>query len=185
MVITTTGYYIPLMIVGTMLATIGSGLVYTFDVGTPSSEWIGYQIIAGIGSGLVLQIPIIVAQAVSTPEDLSSSTALMIFFQSMGMAVFVSVGQALFANELVTAAPRFVPGVDAHMVVATGATELRREFPANEIPGLIQAYMSGLKDSYIIAIALSGMAFVVSMVILMIDRRRLNQEDAKKAMAAA
>ena len=168
-----------------MLATIGSGLVYTFDIGTPSSEWIGYQVLAGIGSGLVLQIPIIVAQAVSTPEDLSSSTAMIIFFQSMGMAVFVSVGQALFANELLTAAPRYVPGVDAHKVVATGATELRAEFPAEQIPGLVRAYMSGLQNAYIIAIALSGVAFMVSLVILAIDRRRLNQEDAQKAMAAA
>ena len=168
-----------------MLATIGSGLVYTFDIGTPSSEWIGYQIIAGVGSGLVIQIPIIVSQAVSKPADLSSSTALIIFFQSVGMAVFVSVGQALFANELLTSAPRYVPGIDAHKVVATGATELRADFPPDQIPGLVRAFMSGLQNSYIIAIALSGTAFFVSLAILAFDRRRLNQEDAKKAMGAA
>jgi hypothetical protein len=185
MAITMTGHYIPIMIIGTILATVGSGLIYTFDINTPSSKWIGYQIVAGIGFGLVIQIPIIVAQALATPDDLSSITALIIFFQSLGFAVFVSVGQTLFTNELVAAAPRYVPGVDVGLVIATGATELRNVFPADQIPGLVKAYMSGLKHSYIMAIALSGASVLISLAVLLLDRRRLNQEDTKKAVGAA
>jgi hypothetical protein len=173
------------MIIGTVLSTTGSGLVYTFNVGTPSSEWIGYQIIAGIGFGLVIQIPIIVAQALSSPKDLSSVTALMIFFQSLGFALFVSVGQTLFTNELVSAAPKYVPGVDAAKVVSTGATELRDTFPAGQIPGLVHAYMDGLKNAYIMAIALAGVSVLISVAILVFDRRRLNQEETKKAGGGA
>lgn len=185
MVITTTGHYIPLMIIGTTLSTTGSGLLYTFDIGTPSSEWIGYQILAGIGFGLVIQIPIIVAQAISTPQDLSSITAIMIFFQTLGFAIFVSVGQTLFTNELISSVPKYVPGIDTAKVVATGATDLRRVFPADQIPGIVRAYMEGLKNAYTMSIALAGVSFCIAIAILVFDRRRLNQDETAKAGAGA
>ena len=45
--ITVTGIYLPFMLIGTILGTVGVGLLYTLDVGSPSSHWIGYQAIAG------------------------------------------------------------------------------------------------------------------------------------------
>jgi hypothetical protein len=36
--------------------TIGTGLLSTFDVDTPTAIWISYQVIAGVGSGLNLQV---------------------------------------------------------------------------------------------------------------------------------
>jgi hypothetical protein len=52
--ITATGHFGFLMAVGSALATIGSGLIYTLDIGTGSGKWIGYQIIASVGLGLAL-----------------------------------------------------------------------------------------------------------------------------------
>lgn len=47
-------------------------------------------------------------------------------------------------------------------VVATGVTELRNMFSADVIPGIINAYMDGLKVAYAIAIAAGGLAFLIS-----------------------
>lgn len=182
LLITKTGHYIPLMIAGTVLSTIGAGLIYTFDIGTPSSKWIGYQVLAGVGAGLIIQIPIIVSQALSTAEDMSSTTAIMIFFQSVGFAIFVSVAQSIFTNELASNVPKYVPGIDVAKVISTGATELRKVFPADQIQGIIEAYMVGLKDAYVTAIALGGTAFLVSIAILVFDYRRLNQDETSKAV---
>lgn len=60
--ITVIGYIPPFMIAGTVIMTIGTGLLSTFDVDTPTSVWIGYQVIAGIGSGLNLQVLLIVSE---------------------------------------------------------------------------------------------------------------------------
>ncbi|KIW01423.1 uncharacterized protein PV09_07185 [Verruconis gallopava] len=184
-IITVTGHFIPIILFGTILGTVGSGLIYTFGVNTPSSEWIGYQIAAGIGFGLIIQVPIICSQALSTAEDLSSVTAIMMFFQTVGFAVFVSVGQSLFTNKLILSAEKYVPGVDVAKVVATGATDLRKAFPAEQLEGLIHAYMDGLTDAYTMAIAISGVSFLVATAILILDYRRLNQEETKKAVGAA
>lgn len=50
------GYYTPWAITGSALVTIGSGLMSTFVPTTYSSQWIGYQILAGSGRGMVLQM---------------------------------------------------------------------------------------------------------------------------------
>lgn len=76
--ITMTGYFVPLLIAGGALTTVGAGLIFTLGLNSPSSMWIGYQILAGIGIGLCIQVPIIAAQAVVEPCDLSSATAMIL-----------------------------------------------------------------------------------------------------------
>ncbi|KAF2090771.1 MFS multidrug transporter-like protein [Saccharata proteae CBS 121410] len=156
--ITVTGHYIPLVILGSICGTVGTALIYTLHVGSPSSQWIGYQALSGIGMGLGIQVAIIIAQAIVAPIDVSSITAVIIFWQTVSGAIFVSVGQSLFANRLVKSVARNAPGVDPALVIATGATELRKTFPAEQLPGVIDSYMAGLKDAYILGIALAGVA---------------------------
>jgi hypothetical protein len=61
-----------------MLATAGGGLIYTFDIGTSPSKFIGYQVVAGTGIGIAIQIPIIVAQATSMRADVSIAMSTML-----------------------------------------------------------------------------------------------------------
>jgi MFS transporter, DHA2 family, glioxin efflux transporter len=66
-------YYVSVF--GTVLATIGAGLVYTLDVDTPSPRWIGFLILLGVGYGPIVQLGIIVGQASSKAEDIPVATA--------------------------------------------------------------------------------------------------------------
>jgi hypothetical protein len=66
------------MIVGAAVSTIGTGLIYTLEIGSPSSKWIGYQILAGIGIGTCFQLPIMAGQALAMPEDVSAVTAILL-----------------------------------------------------------------------------------------------------------
>jgi MFS family permease len=184
-VITVTGHYIHSLVIGATLGSIGSGLLYTLDIGSSSSKWIGYQALAGIGIGLGIQVAIAVSQSIVVASDISSITAIMIFFQTISGAIFVSVGQSLFANKLVEAVPKYAPSVDPAKVVATGATQLKDVFSAADLPGVIKAYMSGLKDAYALGIALAGCAFLVSMLFVLFDRRKLNHEEKTAAAGGA
>lgn len=73
--ITAVGMPMYVMIIGAILSCVGSGLVYTFEVNTPASKWIGYLILLGFGYGMTLQLGIIVGQASSKPEDIAVTTA--------------------------------------------------------------------------------------------------------------
>jgi MFS transporter, DHA2 family, glioxin efflux transporter len=160
--ITAFGHFVPFMIAGSMIATIGSGLLYTLNTTSSSSHWIGYQILAGAGIGLALQVPIIAAQGTVTPADLSSVTAMILFAQTIGGAFFVSAGEAAFTNTLIGKLPVTAPSVDPANVVSVGVTLIRATFAADIVPGIVQAYMDGLKVDYAIAIASAGIAVGIS-----------------------
>lgn len=49
--VTKKGLAIPVLVAGTVAAVVGCGLIYTLDIGTSAGEWIGYQIIVGVGYG--------------------------------------------------------------------------------------------------------------------------------------
>lgn len=76
--VTATGYYQPLLLGGSALACIGSGLLYMLEVDTSTGKWIGYQIIAGFGWGLAFQIPMIAVQGSVDPKDLASATGVLL-----------------------------------------------------------------------------------------------------------
>ncbi|KAG9233832.1 putative HC-toxin efflux carrier [Amylocarpus encephaloides] len=161
-VITMTGHFVPWMIGGGVLATIGAGLIFTLDIGSTSGHWIGYQALTGLGLGAAFQVPIIAGQGIATPADLSSITAMILFCQCIGGSFFVSAGQVAFANILVQKLPITAPSVDPAQVVIVGVTEIRHTFAADVVPGIIQAYMDGLNIAYSIAIAAAGVAVLVS-----------------------
>lgn len=168
--ISKTGIVAPVVVVGTALGVVSTGLLYTFDIGTEQAKWIGYQVIGGVGWGIASQIPIITVQGTAPVADMAEVTAMQLFFQTIGGAFIISAAQAAFVNVLVKVIPRSAPGLNALAVVNTGATDLRRVFPADQVPGILVAYMRGLKISFAISLASAGMAFVVITVFQKYER---------------
>ena len=188
-IISKTNIVIPLQVVGAAVGTIGSGLLYTLNVNTGLGKWIGFQIFGGIGWGLAFQIPIIVAQSNATPEDMSPVTAMILrkcthsfgqsnilttsrlVFQNLGATAFISAGQAAFVNTLIQTLPATAPSVDVEKVIVTGATQIHTAFAAGQVPGIIQAYMEGVKVALALPIAGNGIAFILSLYIFFSKRR--------------
>lgn len=160
--ISSTGIAAPVMVVGSIIATIAAGLIYTFDIGTPTGQWIGYQILGGFGWGFAFQVPIIMGQATAPPEDLAEVTAIILFFQTVGGAIMVSAAQSAFVNVLVKTLPYTAPTVDPAAVVATGATELRKVFSPEQVPGILTAYMKGLKITFAISLGATALTLIIA-----------------------
>jgi len=55
--------------------------------------------------------------------------------------------------------------VEPTTVIFTGASELRNVFSADQLPGVLQAYMVGVKAAYAVGIAFAGVAFLFSFTI--------------------
>lgn len=159
--ISTTGIAAPITVVGTAMGVVCTGLLYTLDIGTSKGKWIGYQIIGGVGWGIASQIPIITVQATAPATDLAEVTAILLFFQTIGGAFMVSAAQAAFVNVLMKVLPHSAPGINPFIVVKTGATDLRTAFAADLVPGILEAYMRGLKIAFAIGLASTGVAFVI------------------------
>ncbi|KAJ6028407.1 hypothetical protein N7540_003983 [Penicillium herquei] len=162
--ITRVGYFTLFLALGSAIFFIGSGLIYTLQVGTSSAKYLGYQVLLGLGQGLAIQIPVITGQAFSKPEDIAPVTAIVLFFQMMGGAVFISAAECVFSNRLLIALALDAPTVDASKVLSIGATALRSDFGSEVLPGILKAYMTGLKDVFLFGTAVAALAFLASWV---------------------
>ncbi|KAL6715350.1 hypothetical protein ACLMJK_007616 [Lecanora helva] len=148
------GYYTPWMIACSVLLPIGSGLITTFTPETMHPKWIGYQVLFGLGLGLGQQQAAVAAQTVLAKKDVPTGVSLMMFSQTMGGAVFLSVANNLFDNKLETGLAH-IPGISTDAVTQTGATELRNMVPAEVVPAVVTAYNAALRDAFILMTALA------------------------------
>ena len=88
------------MSVGAAIGTISCGLCYTFDVIASTDHWIDYQALAGISSGLGIQTPIMACHVVVSPMDISTVSAITLFFRMIWGSIAVFAGQAASANTM-------------------------------------------------------------------------------------
>ncbi|KAJ5456026.1 Efflux pump roqT [Penicillium daleae] len=167
--VTAAGYYTPFLIGSTAIAAIGSGLITLYDVDISTAKWIGYQIVVGAGIGAGLQIPMTAVQTVLKPEDIPVGTAAVMFLQTLGGAIFIAVGQSVFQNGLQAGIYVYAPEVDPSVILNAGATEMRHVLASlgqlDQLDGVIKAYMSGLRDTYRVSLALMLAAFVTTLFV--------------------
>ncbi|KAL9095180.1 MAG: hypothetical protein Q9165_002436 [Trypethelium subeluteriae] len=160
--ISLTGYYVPFMIFGSALFTVGSALIHTLRVESGVSQWVGYQLITGIGFGTTFQIPYSALHTVLDAKDLATGNALIVFFQALGGALAVSVGQNVLSNELIQRLNAIPQISDPHAILASGATNVVKVLPARLVPVVVEAYSYALSRTFILPIGAAGMAFLCS-----------------------
>jgi hypothetical protein len=151
------------MIMGTVVMSIGFGLITTFKPDTGSPSWIGLQALAGIGVGMGMQQPLMAVQTVLDISDVPTGTAVLIFLQTLGGALFVSVAQNVFSNKLISGIAQYAPGLDPKIVLTIGATNIQTYLAANKpqyLPGVIQAYNDALIKAFTVATAMAALSIV-------------------------
>ncbi|TVY16112.1 Efflux pump roqT [Lachnellula arida] len=155
------GYFTAPAILGCALGTVGCGLLSTIDASTSTSKWIGYEILASVGIGMAIQQGFTAIQIVLPLDEVAIGTAAVVAFQSLGGAIFVSVGNTILQNSLLTAGrSNRLPGVDVQAVISAGASEFRKKVTAEQLPALIDVYNKALQKVFIAAIPMAGLAML-------------------------
>ncbi|GAB0134730.1 hypothetical protein EsDP_00003088 [Epichloe bromicola] len=159
--VTTLGYYAPFMILSTVLMSVGAGLLSTFTVDTGPAHWIGYQIVFGIGVGLGMQQTMVAVQASLDGSDVAIGTAIIIFSQTLGGALFICVAQNVFQNKLVSnIADANIAGLDPLSVVTVGATEVRRLIAKEHLPAVLAAYNGAVTNTFYVSAAMAALSII-------------------------
>ncbi|KAI5119573.1 hypothetical protein M0805_006458 [Coniferiporia weirii] len=161
--ITKIGFYVPFLWIGAAVFTVGAGLLFTLTVSASAGKWIGYQILTGFGAGAGLQVPFLAVQAVLNTKDMPVGNAIIMFFNSLGGAISISIAQNVFTNTLVKEVPKYTTGVDPAVVASSGATILRKVIPADQLHGVLLAYTYSIDRAFILPIAVAACAFIVSL----------------------
>ncbi len=162
--VTALGYYTPFMIISSILMGVGGGLIATFETDTNSPRWIGYQAIYGFGVGFGMQQALIAVQAALPYADVPIGTAIIMFSQTLGGALFISVGQNVFNNELVKNVLLKAPNLRPDIILQTGATELKNRIDPELLPGVLEAYNLALVRTFYVAVAIGSLSIIGSVL---------------------
>ncbi|APA06474.1 conserved hypothetical protein [Sclerotinia sclerotiorum 1980 UF-70] len=163
--VTTIGYYAPFMIISSVIAAIGIGLLTTFKPDTNHAAWIGYQCLAGIGIGFGMQQPLIACQTVLDISQVPTGTSVIIFVQTLGGALFVSIGQNIFTNKLSENLAHFVPDLDPAVVLNTGATSIQKDIAPQYLAGVTISYNNALTQSFLVAAVMAALTIIGSLAV--------------------
>ncbi|KAK7751747.1 hypothetical protein SLS62_006232 [Diatrype stigma] len=178
-VVAKTGRPAPLMFLSSAIATVGCGLLYTLDIDTTIDKWIGYQILVSCAFAFSCLMGVNITQSNVDPEDIAAATACLMcecsfpiscragmysVFQTGGGAFTISSAQAAFINQMLAKLAESAPGIDGARVIATGAAQLREVFTSEELPGVLEAYMHGLKGAFAVSIGFAGLSFLSTLL---------------------
>ncbi|TYK49817.1 DHA2 family efflux MFS transporter permease subunit [Actinomadura decatromicini] len=186
---TLSGVYLLPMMLGMLIASIGSGQLITrfghykvFPMaGTPiialalylcsgldeDSTVLAMSLrfaLLGFGLGLVLQVLVIAVQNAVPYEDLGSATSGVTFFRqiggSFGVAVFGSIFSNQLARHITDLGPRLPRGFDPAAV--QGNPSLLDRFPAPVKEGVLHAYAQSIDAVFFWAVPVAAAAFVLT-----------------------
>ncbi|KAJ5320687.1 hypothetical protein N7508_000970 [Penicillium antarcticum] len=154
------GYYTPLMFVGSVFLTIGSGLCTTFGIHTGHAKWIGYQVIIGVGAGLGFQQCINALQTVLSLDDIPIGIAIITFAQSLSGAIFISIAQTVFENRLMASISIYAPKLNPSAVIEGGAANLSQRLSKEALPSVLYAYNIAVTQTFYVSVAAALLSFI-------------------------
>ncbi|KAF7196370.1 MFS-type efflux pump MFS1 [Pseudocercospora fuligena] len=149
------GYYTPFAMAASVVMPIGAGLITTWSPSSDSGYWIGYQVLIGLGLGLGMQQGSMAAQTVLSRKDVPTGVSLMFFMQQLGGAIFVSVGQNVFQSSLISGLVSQLPDLNPMTIVDTGATDIRKLVPEQDLPQVLVVYNHALRQVFIVGVILA------------------------------
>ncbi|KAJ2643186.1 hypothetical protein GGF44_001292 [Coemansia sp. RSA 1694] len=152
---------------GTVIMTLGAGLLCLFDAHISKGAQSCVLVVLGVGIGCCIQAFLLTAQASVRPTDLAVTTALVTLAQMMGGILGLAFGNVAsesstkhLLGKLIDATPQYTVEI------------LRAQNDANEIwsihlphdirTSIIAAYSKGLQHNFILITCLAAIAAVLA-----------------------
>ncbi|KKP05568.1 hypothetical protein THAR02_02294 [Trichoderma harzianum] len=160
LIVTWSGRYKPVLIVGLALLPIATGCFTLLTAETPTAQWAVFQVIAGLGGGLALTSTLPAIQAPLAEGDLAAATAAWAFVRSFGMIWGGSIPAAVFNSKVDSLTSRIDNAQVRSLLALGGAYEhATRLFITsfNDQPALkaqiISVYTDALQETWYVLLA--------------------------------
>ena len=165
-ILTKFGRYKLLHGAGFAIVTIGLGLFSKLDQNSAMGEWVNYQIVTAIGTGMVLNTLLPAFQAAQPESDQATATASWAFIRSFGCIWGVTVPATIFNNRLEKSSDA-ISDVMVRLDLMGGQAYGRAtydyisQFQDPTRSQIITAFADALKYVWWVSAAFSGLAFLL------------------------
>ncbi|KAK1635821.1 major facilitator superfamily transporter [Colletotrichum phormii] len=159
------GRYMPCILAGFFLWTLGNGLTILFDRDTALGKLIPILIIVGAGIGLTLQPTLVGMYANSRSEDRAVTTGLRNFIRTIGGAFGLVVSGVILSNTLRRDlhGKEFVSDAVIAELTSSTYTLDQKGFSDAEKAVILEAYMKGLHYIFVYYVICTGLSLVLTL----------------------
>ncbi len=161
-IISATGRYKRIMLVGAGLLTVGLLLMSTLSYQTPLALICVYLLVIGCGVGMLMQNLVLATQNTLDIHDVGSGTSLVAFFRTLGGAIGVSALGAALGSRVTSGITDGLAGLG----ISPGTTGLSGGIPdLSTLPAPIRtvvedAYGHGVAEIFLIAAPIAVIALI-------------------------
>lgn len=161
----------------------------TWTMDAPFSQWFGYEALTGLAIGMGLQQPVMAVQTVLSIDDVPIASSLVVFMQTLGAAVFVSVAQSVFSNRLLSNLQDHLGGLATNLkptdLLQTGATEIYSKIPPQLRLPVLESFNDAITHVYIVSICASCLTIVGSLAMEWRSVKKAHKPEGIKGEVAA
>ncbi|KAI1171392.1 MFS general substrate transporter [Nemania sp. FL0916] len=141
-----------------VLFTVLSG---TANMRTTTAQWIGYQVLYGVGGGSMAAGAFIAVQNCVPASQIPTAMSIVLFCQNIGAAVALPVANAIFTNMLRAQLRNRNGeiGVDPEIIIGAGVRAIRNFVQGAELTATLEAYSNSVDVVMYLGIAVAIAAF--------------------------
>lgn len=159
------GYYVPFMLFASILMPVALGLTTTFSGTTKFAQLIVYSILFGLAYGIGFSGPQNAVQTSLSTEDVPLGLSVVLFAQSFGPAMAVTVAQVLFSSELTSSLGKLGFGLNKTDIAEKGLLEIFQGIPGDRAEQALSGFEDSLTRTWYLAVAFACMTLVGTLLV--------------------
>ncbi|KAI4233778.1 MAG: hypothetical protein LQ349_004211 [Xanthoria aureola] len=173
---------------GWITTTAGMGVMYLLNTTSGQAARIGYQILAGVGLGMLFPSLGIPLQAAVELDDSGLAMGTFVFLRQTGAVIGLALGAAVFSNSFTPALPKVLPpsleALRSGNAAVTLIKDLRHlELDAATLRPILDTYSKALGWVWVAMVVVGGLGFLTSLAIR--DITLENEDRGKQAFVEA
>ncbi|KAL0938257.1 MFS transporter [Colletotrichum truncatum] len=142
--ITYTKHYVPMIVLGGAIYSLGSGLLSSLTTSSNAGHIIGYSILTSIGIGFSAQVPLTAVRNVLHEADIPIANGLNVFSQSLGVVLGAPIAQSVFIKTLTSRLASRLQQGNVTQITDLGAANIN---PAHIEPQLLSFVAEAYRDA--------------------------------------
>ena len=155
------GYFFPFMIAGSVFMSTGAGLISTFQESTTTALCIFYLAIFGFGVGIGIPQTIAAARSALKSQDFAVGISVILFAQTLGGSIALSIAQAVFNNRLsANVSSAGVQGLDTSALFQAGSTSIRSLVAPGDVDKLVYGYNKTITENFYVAVVAASLSVI-------------------------
>lgn len=120
-------------------------------------------------------------------RDIPIGTSIIVFGQTIGSAIVLSVGESVFQNQLKNNIESYLGIVvkDAHSLMTEGTAQIEATLTPDQLPALRDAVSKSLTQTFYVALAMAGLSIIGSLAMEWKSVKKIAKEQEAEAAAEA